>query len=429
MMGRQYKKITKYNLLEIYHCDRQRALTVTTIRASFQKTGIWPFDPTVIPDVAFEPALNTTTRAAQPIPTVLSSLLEVVPSNPVTTPPAPTTRTNTELVVPDAFTSVSVNTSMQEPTSYSTFRLVNFPPRLPRYVSRDALLQQNDELRAYCMRAKRQMEADHTSKQLMDAENQRLRNRLFDKSKKPTQRKEGGLSARHMTSQENMVALSKNIWKTNMVDVHKEIVERRKAREGKWQALVKVLEPLAKKIGGKQKAALKELEAEQRRIEKEVEAERKREDRERKALEQAQKKAEAEANRQRVRDQKAATKEQKAAEKARLKAEKDADKQRKEEEKATRTAQKRKANELTVDENTDPAAAQNPKRPRPSRPRPHPRPNVLVPTTTGGPADPPSNRAQCAIVPNDTMVVLGATASTQAIENEMAVDPVLTNEL
>ena len=71
---------------------------VTTIRTSFQKTGIWPFDPTVIPDVAFEPALNTTTRAAQPIPTVLSSLLKVVPSNPVTTLPAPTTRTNTELV-------------------------------------------------------------------------------------------------------------------------------------------------------------------------------------------------------------------------------------------------------------------------------------------------------------------------------------------
>ena len=37
-----------------------------------------------------------------------------------------------------------------------------------------ALLQQNDEPQAYCMRAKRQMEADHASKQLMDAENQCL---------------------------------------------------------------------------------------------------------------------------------------------------------------------------------------------------------------------------------------------------------------
>jgi hypothetical protein len=52
-----------------------------------------------------------------------------------------------------------------------------------------------------------------------------------------------------------------------------------------------------------------------------------------------------------------------------------------------------------------------------------------MPMTTGSPADPLSNRAQCAIVPNDTMVALGATASTQAIENEMAVDPVLTNVL
>jgi len=85
-MGRQYKKITKYNLLGIYHSARQRALTITTIRASFQKTGIWPFNPTVIPDMAFEPALNTTTQAAQPVPTALSSLLEVVP---FTTPPPP----------------------------------------------------------------------------------------------------------------------------------------------------------------------------------------------------------------------------------------------------------------------------------------------------------------------------------------------------
>ena len=109
-------------------------------------------------------------------------------------------------------------------------------------------------------------------------------------------------------------------------------------------------------------------------------------------MEQAQKKAEAEANRQCVRDQKAAVKEQKAVERARLKAEKDADKQRKEEEsRAKQMAWKRKADELT-DENTDPVAPeQEPKCPRPSRPQPHPRPNILVPTTTGGPADLPSN--------------------------------------
>jgi len=439
VMGRQYKKITKYNLLGIYHSARQRALTITTIRASFQKTGIWPFNPTVIPDMAFEPALNTTTQAAQPVPTALSSLLEVVP---FTTPPPTTTmtasiiRTDTALPDPSGTTSVSAmgsTSTMQEPTSYSTFRLVSFPAHLPRYASQEALLYQNKELRAYCMRAKKQMEADHASKQLMDAENQRLRNWLFEKSKKPTRRKEGGSSARHMTSQECMIALAKDIWKSSMVDVHKQIVERRKAQESRRQALAKVLEPLAKKIGGKQRAALKDIEAERQRIEKEIEAERWREDKERKAMEQAQKKAEAEANKQRAKDQKAADKEQKVVEKARQKAEKEADKQRKQAEKAKQTTRKRKLDELTVDENTDPAVAQAPKRPRPSRPRPYPRPNILVPTITGGPADLPNDiAAQYATVPNHTMASVmlnGDNAPSKTTGNEMVLDPVLVNQL
>src|SRR5882762_5763349 len=274
------------------------------------------------------------------------------------------------------------------------------------------------------MRAKKQMEADHASKQLMDAENQRLRNRLFEKSKKPTQRKEGGSSARHMTSQECMIALAKDIWKSSMVDVHKQIVERRKAQESRWQALAKVLEPLAKKIGGKQRAALKDIEAERRRIEKEIEAEWRREDKERKATEQAQKKAEAEANKQRAKDQKAADKEQKVVEKARQKAEKEDDKQRKQAEKAKQTTWKRKLDELTVDENTDPAVAQAPKRPRP---------NILVPTITGGPADLPNDiAAQYATVLNHTMasvVLNGDNAPSKTTGNEMVLDPVLVNQL
>src|SRR5882762_6041576 len=276
------------------------------------------------------------------------------------------------------------------------------------------------------MRAKKQMEADHASKQLMDAENQRLRNRLFEKSKKPTRRKEGGSSARHMTSQECMIALAKDIWKSSMVDVHKQIVERRKAQESRWQALAKVLEPLAKKIGGKQRAALKDIEAERRRIEKEIEAEWQREDKERKAMEQAQKKAEAEANKQCAKDQK-------VVEKARQKAEKEADKQRKQAEKAKQTTRKRKLDELTVDENTDPAVAQAPKRPRPSRPRPYPRPNILVPTITGGPADLPNDiAAQYATVLNHTMasvVLNGDNAPSKTTGNEMVLDPVLVNQL
>jgi ATPase subunit of ABC transporter with duplicated ATPase domains len=158
-----------------------------------------------------------------------------------------------------------------------------------------------------------------------------------------------------------------------------------------------------------------------------------REDKERKAMEQAQKKAEAEANRQRAKDQKAADKEQKVVEKARQKAEKEADKQRKQAEKAKQTARKRKLDELTVDENTDPAVAQAPKHPRPSRPRPSPCPNVLVPTITGGPADLPNDiAAQYATVPNHTMasVMLNVdNAPSKTTGNEMVLDPVLVNQL
>jgi len=35
-------------------------------------------DPTVIEEAALAPALNTSTKAAQPVPTTLSNLLEVI---------------------------------------------------------------------------------------------------------------------------------------------------------------------------------------------------------------------------------------------------------------------------------------------------------------------------------------------------------------
>ena len=287
-------------------------------------------------------------------------------------------------------------------------------------------MRQNEELRAYCIEAKRQMEADHASKQLMDAENQRLRNRLFDKTTKPTRRKEGGSSARHMTSQENIIALAKDIWKGAMADVLKELTERQKARDGKRKALVKVLEPLVKKIGGKQKAALKELEAERQREEKE-----------RKAMEQARKKAEAEARKQCAKEQKAAQKAAKDAEKAAKQAEKAVKQAGKALQLKKRASRKRKADELTVDENTDPTIDESPnKQPRP-RPRPYVRPvspEVLVPTTTDGPMELSNNvAARQPLAPSNTTAnndllhrdgnVLWAGAN-----NVMVIDPALQDQ-
>ncbi|KIL55798.1 hypothetical protein M378DRAFT_188648 [Amanita muscaria Koide BX008] len=63
--------ITKSNLLHFYAKARSRAFKEKTIQAAFQKTGIWPLDPSAIPPEAFAPSQNTTTGAAQPLPAAL----------------------------------------------------------------------------------------------------------------------------------------------------------------------------------------------------------------------------------------------------------------------------------------------------------------------------------------------------------------------
>jgi hypothetical protein len=113
---------------------------------------------------------------------------------------------------------------------YSTFRLVNFPSPLPGNSSHAAYVKQTLELRGYCARAKAQMEADHASKKLMDAKNKRLRNCLFNKSKKPTRRHNRGSRARHMTGEENKIALAQDVWRIQMLVLLKELVQGAKAK-------------------------------------------------------------------------------------------------------------------------------------------------------------------------------------------------------
>src|SRR6516164_9277073 len=71
--------ITKHNLLLYYHKARMVALKDTTIKSAFRKMGIYPFNRDVIPLSAFEPAKNTTTQAAQPLPAQLPSILIPTP--------------------------------------------------------------------------------------------------------------------------------------------------------------------------------------------------------------------------------------------------------------------------------------------------------------------------------------------------------------
>jgi hypothetical protein len=84
--------IKKDNLLHYYHAACVKALKPTKFQFAFQKTGIWPVNREAIPLTAFEPSKNTTTEAAQPLPTHLPSILVPTPSpTPIPTPiPSPT---------------------------------------------------------------------------------------------------------------------------------------------------------------------------------------------------------------------------------------------------------------------------------------------------------------------------------------------------
>ena len=59
--------VTKFNLLEHYAHARERAFKPETIQSAFRKTGIEPLDRDALDPIVFEPALNTTTKSAQPL--------------------------------------------------------------------------------------------------------------------------------------------------------------------------------------------------------------------------------------------------------------------------------------------------------------------------------------------------------------------------
>ena len=60
--------IRKDNVLQLYGRARLLALKDKTIKSSFRKTGIYPFNPAALSDKVFAPALNTTYQASQPLP-------------------------------------------------------------------------------------------------------------------------------------------------------------------------------------------------------------------------------------------------------------------------------------------------------------------------------------------------------------------------
>ena len=62
------EKISKSNFLAVYGRAHNRALTPETITTSFHKTGVWPFDPTIITKDMMAPSKETSCQAHLPVP-------------------------------------------------------------------------------------------------------------------------------------------------------------------------------------------------------------------------------------------------------------------------------------------------------------------------------------------------------------------------
>ena len=140
--------IWKTNLLAYYARARTKAFTPETIRSAFRKTGIHPFNREAIEDDAFAPALNTTTQAAQPVPTTVPDLL--IPSTTSTaSETASTTETpsgTSQMATSGAASTASTQLNENQTGGEVTYILANVPAPLSSLASRESILSQNAEL-------------------------------------------------------------------------------------------------------------------------------------------------------------------------------------------------------------------------------------------------------------------------------------------
>ena len=266
--------ITKSNLLLYYHNARNIALKPTTIQSAFRKTGIYPFNRNAIPTDAFEPAKNTTTEAAQPLPAQLPPSLVPTP-NPSPATSAATLTPNATPVASAAPASLDldigiIDTGPGTPTEATTdhvqrYHIVVSPP-LPHTSSRRALREENAMLREVIERVGVELEQDYAQMKLMDLENKQLRQKAFAKDqRKAAKGKLTSGQARHMTAPEMIDLLARQTWESTMKDLFKEASER-------FKAMRKEIDEHHKQIIAEKKAAEKAKKAAEREV-KRVEAE------------------------------------------------------------------------------------------------------------------------------------------------------------
>ena len=150
--------INKTNLLYYYSQAQKDTFKPSTIQSAFLKTRIFPFNPDIIDQAAFEPAKNTTTKSSQPLaawlPAFLLPLLDISTST-----------------TSDLDDNPQTTATMQNQMHHL---LIGIPPLLPQGASWQALLNQLSEFRAIAMAACKQVQEDHAQMVLMDSENEQL---------------------------------------------------------------------------------------------------------------------------------------------------------------------------------------------------------------------------------------------------------------
>ena len=219
--------IRKDNLLQHYHNACIMALKPTTIQSAFRKTGIWPLNHHAIPLSAFEPAKNTTTQAAQPLPAHLPSLLVPTPTPTPIPTPTPSVAA-TAALHSDAETPAQGPVELlpdKEDEPMQRYHIDVAPPLLGT-ASWQALRAENMMLRDIIKQASVALEEDYTQMKLMDLENERLRKQVLEKGKRKTNSKLASGRARHMTAAENLDLLARQDWESRMKDVLKEAAPR-----------------------------------------------------------------------------------------------------------------------------------------------------------------------------------------------------------
>lgn len=171
--SRNYIPIHKHNFLLYYHTAQTIAFKKSTIISAFAKTSIYPLNPDAIDPVSFEPAKNTSTKAAQPMPALLLSILEPIhedsplssrapspsPSNPSTSHASSSTSImNPSSTVPNAGSDLST----------LCYQLRGLPQPNPHTTARNILYHENVQLRAMIYHLQSELERQYAQNVLMD---------------------------------------------------------------------------------------------------------------------------------------------------------------------------------------------------------------------------------------------------------------------